>query len=230
MHQTSNVTLGEHGAACWDESFPEARATLPCDAAQCPDVFINVNYVNASTKGQTQRLGYIRLKMQECYGFNHAQQWNTLERDPLYPEWKDGLIDATRFGKASDELEENRVLACLAMQAKFYSLLVCEKGEAHAPKPALPASLLMVDYFPQTRGQWAEALESALAHAPEDEALQAMGHAFNRLKVVAEPGGAVALAAALFRGAEIEGDDVIVTISGGNVDADMFARALQTLG
>ena len=84
MHQTSNVTLGEHGAACWDESFPEARATLPCDAAQCPDVFINVNYVNASTKGQTQRLGYIRLKMQECYGFNHAQQWNTLERDPLY--------------------------------------------------------------------------------------------------------------------------------------------------
>lgn len=86
MHQTSNVTLGEHGAACWDESFPEARATLPCDAAQCPDVFINVNYVNASTKGQTQRLGYIRLKLQECYGFNHAQQWNTLERDPLYPD------------------------------------------------------------------------------------------------------------------------------------------------
>jgi threonine dehydratase len=64
----------------------------------------------------------------------------------------------------------------------------------------------------------------------DDEALKAMGHAFNRLKVVAEPGGAVALAAALFRGAEIEGDDVIVTISGGNVDADMFARALQTLG
>ena len=64
----------------------------------------------------------------------------------------------------------------------------------------------------------------------DDEALQAMGHAFNRLKLVAEPGGAVALAAALFRGDEIEGDDVIVTISGGNVDSDMFARALQTLG
>jgi threonine dehydratase len=61
------------------------------------------------------------------------------------------------------------------------------------------------------------------------EALKAMGHAFNRLKVVAEPGGAAALAAALFRCDEIEGDDVIVTISGGNVDADMFARALETL-
>lgn len=63
----------------------------------------------------------------------------------------------------------------------------------------------------------------------EDEALMAMAHAFNRLKVVAEPGGAVALAAALFRKDEIESDDVIVTISGGNVDAPMFARALETL-
>ena len=63
----------------------------------------------------------------------------------------------------------------------------------------------------------------------EAEALQAMAHAFNRLKVVAEPGGAVALAAALFRVDEIEGEDVIVTISGGNVDAPMFVRALETL-
>ena len=65
--------------------------------------------------------------------------------------------------------------------------------------------------------------------ATDDEALYAVAHAFNRLKVVAEPGGAIALAAALFRRDEIEGDDVIVTISGGNVDADMFARALATL-
>ena len=63
----------------------------------------------------------------------------------------------------------------------------------------------------------------------EDEALQAMAHAYNRLKLVAEPGGAVALAAALFRTDDIDGDDVIVTISGGNVDAPMFARALETL-
>ena len=63
----------------------------------------------------------------------------------------------------------------------------------------------------------------------EQEALQAMAYAWSRLKLVAEPGGAAALAAALFRKEEIEGDDVIVTISGGNVDADMFARALGTL-
>jgi threonine dehydratase len=61
----------------------------------------------------------------------------------------------------------------------------------------------------------------------EDEALHAMALAFSRLKLVAEPGGAVALAAALFRQDEIEGDAVICTISGGNVDADVFQMALS---
>ena len=62
----------------------------------------------------------------------------------------------------------------------------------------------------------------------EDDALNAMAAAFSRLKLVAEPGGAVALAAALYHGDQIEGTDVIVTISGGNVDADVFAKALKT--
>ncbi len=63
----------------------------------------------------------------------------------------------------------------------------------------------------------------------EDETLRAMAAAFLRLKLVAEPGGAVALAAALWHGDEIEGDTVICTISGGNVDPEIFARALCTL-
>jgi threonine dehydratase len=63
----------------------------------------------------------------------------------------------------------------------------------------------------------------------ETEALGAMAQAFFRLKLVAEPGGAAALAAALYRRDEIKGDDVIVTISGGNVDPAMFARALEQL-
>lgn len=60
----------------------------------------------------------------------------------------------------------------------------------------------------------------------EDEALRAMQLAFRHLKIVAEPGGAVALAAALFRRDEITGDAVICTVSGGNVDPEVFARAL----
>ncbi len=60
----------------------------------------------------------------------------------------------------------------------------------------------------------------------EDEVLRAMAMAFARLKIVIEPGGAVALAAALFHGEALEGDTVIAVASGGNVDADMFARAV----
>jgi threonine dehydratase len=63
----------------------------------------------------------------------------------------------------------------------------------------------------------------------DEEALRAMAAAFLRLKIVAEPGGAVGLAAALFRGDEVEGDAVICTVSGGNTDPAMFARALETL-
>ena len=63
----------------------------------------------------------------------------------------------------------------------------------------------------------------------EDEALRAMALAFLRLKVVLEPGGAVALAAALFRPDAIAGDTVIAVASGGNVDPGLFVRALATL-
>jgi threonine dehydratase len=64
----------------------------------------------------------------------------------------------------------------------------------------------------------------------EDEALRAVALAFSRLKIVVEPGGAVALAAALFHKDEIEGEAVIATVSGGNVDADVFAMALTKYG
>lgn len=64
----------------------------------------------------------------------------------------------------------------------------------------------------------------------EDEALHAVALAFSRLKIVVEPGGAVALAAALFHAEELDGEAVIVTASGGNVDADVFQSALTRFG
>ena len=63
----------------------------------------------------------------------------------------------------------------------------------------------------------------------DEDALRAMALAWQRLKLVAEPGGAVALAAALFQGAETRGDTIIAVISGGNVDRPVFDRALATL-
>jgi threonine dehydratase len=64
----------------------------------------------------------------------------------------------------------------------------------------------------------------------DDDVQRAMAQAFARLKLVAEPGGAVALAAALYHGDQIEGDTVICTISGGNVDRAVFLHALEQFG
>ena len=64
----------------------------------------------------------------------------------------------------------------------------------------------------------------------DDEAQMALAQAFARLKLVAEPGGAVALAAALYHGDQIDADTVICTISGGNVDRAVFLRALEQFG
>ncbi|MDJ0628751.1 MAG: threonine/serine dehydratase [Rhodobacter sp.] len=64
----------------------------------------------------------------------------------------------------------------------------------------------------------------------DDDCLRAMAAAFLRLKIVIEPGGAAALAAALYHPDAIEGDAVIAVATGGNVDAPMFIRALDAYG
>lgn len=63
----------------------------------------------------------------------------------------------------------------------------------------------------------------------DEDALRAMGLAFRYLKIVVEPGGAVALAAALFHGDHLTTETTICVASGGNVDAAMLTRALATL-
>ncbi len=62
----------------------------------------------------------------------------------------------------------------------------------------------------------------------DDEALSAMKTAMQSLKIVVEPGGAVALASALTGKLDVKGKTVVCVCSGGNVDTDMFARALAS--
>lgn len=60
----------------------------------------------------------------------------------------------------------------------------------------------------------------------EAEVLRAMRLAFEHLKIVVEPGGAVALAAVLAGKVAARGRTIGVVLSGGNVDPAVFARAL----
>ena len=68
-------------------------------------------------------------------------------------------------------------------------------------------------------------LAGALA-VDDAEALAAMAFAFRHLKLVLEPGGAVALAALLVGRLALEGRTALVVASGGNVDPAVYARAL----
>lgn len=61
----------------------------------------------------------------------------------------------------------------------------------------------------------------------DDQAMQAMALAFAHLRIVLEPGGAVALAAALFCDTS---DPVICVASGGNADPALFAASLARFG
>jgi len=61
----------------------------------------------------------------------------------------------------------------------------------------------------------------------DDEVRHAMYFAFDRLKLVIEPGGAVALAALLAGKVPESYKTVAVMLSGGNVDADLFSTVLN---
>lgn len=62
--------------------------------------------------------------------------------------------------------------------------------------------------------------------ASDAEVGTAVGFAFRELKLVVEPGGAVGLAALLAGRIDVTGKNVVIVLSGGNVDADLFARLI----
>src|SRR6202048_4144321 len=62
--------------------------------------------------------------------------------------------------------------------------------------------------------------------ASDAEVGAAVAFAFRELKLVVEPGGAVGLAALLAGRIDTSGKNVVLVLSGGNVDSDMFAKLI----
>jgi threonine dehydratase len=60
--------------------------------------------------------------------------------------------------------------------------------------------------------------------ATDQEVAAAMAFAFHELKLVVEPGGAVALAALMANKIDVRGKIAVAVLSGGNVDAELFHR------
>jgi threonine dehydratase len=60
--------------------------------------------------------------------------------------------------------------------------------------------------------------------ASDDEVAAAVAFAFAELKLVVEPGGAVALAALMTRKVDVTGKVAVAVLSGGNIDPELFSR------
>jgi threonine dehydratase len=80
----------------------------------------------------------------------------------------------------------------------------------------------------RTPGELTFAINRALVGegvcASDEEVARAVAFAFRELKLVVEPGGAVALAALLAGRIDIKGKVAVAVLSGGNVDSDLFHR------
>jgi threonine dehydratase len=63
--------------------------------------------------------------------------------------------------------------------------------------------------------------------ASDAEVGVAVGFAFRELKLVVEPGGSVGLAALLAGHIDARGKNVVIVLSGGNVDSDLFAKLVD---
>ena len=80
----------------------------------------------------------------------------------------------------------------------------------------------------RTPGELTFAINRALVGegvaATDLEVAAAVAFAFHELKLVVEPGGAVALGALLANKIEVKGKRVVAVLSGGNIDAELFHR------
>ena len=61
----------------------------------------------------------------------------------------------------------------------------------------------------------------------DKQVLKAMNFLYKHFKIVSEPGGAVAAAAAIFSADKLNEKDIIVVVSGGNVDSEIFSKAIS---
>ena len=107
------------------------------------------------------------------------------------------------------------------------SLAVGDRVTIEAGMPSLCDALLL-----ETPGELPfEIMKSHLSggvSVSDEQALSAVRVAFDEFKIVLEPSGAAALAAVLHGKVDVRGKTAGIICSGGNVDPDIFVRALKS--
>ena len=100
------------------------------------------------------------------------------------------------------------------------------KREAHAAGGRTICDALMAAIPGEITFAINSKLLSGGVTASDAEVGEAVRFAYRELKLVVEPGGAVGLAALLAGKIEAAGKNVVIVLSGGNVDADLYAKLI----
>jgi threonine dehydratase len=100
------------------------------------------------------------------------------------------------------------------------------KREAHAAKGRTICDALMASIPGEITFAINSKLLSRGVTASDAEVGAAVAFAYRELKLVVEPGGAVGLAALLAGRIDVKGKTVVIVLSGGNVDADLYAKLI----
>lgn len=100
------------------------------------------------------------------------------------------------------------------------------KREAHHAKHRTICDALMAEMPGEITFAVNGKLLTGGVTASDEEVGAAIAFAFRELKLVVEPGGAVGLAALLSGRLDAQGKNVVIVLSGGNVDADLYAELI----
>ncbi|MDA9770804.1 threonine/serine dehydratase [Emcibacteraceae bacterium] len=95
------------------------------------------------------------------------------------------------------------------------------------PSGSICDAILTVHPEPMTHKIMSDNLSGVLT-VTDDEVLVAMKYAWEKLKLVVEPGASVALAAVLHGKIDVKGKKLCIVLSGGNVDEETFVKALNS--
>jgi len=100
------------------------------------------------------------------------------------------------------------------------------KREAHHAKARTICDALMAEIPGEITFAVNGKLLAGGVIASDEEVAAAMAFAFRELKLVVEPGGAVGLAALLAGRLDLRSKTVVIVLSGGNVDAELFSKLI----
>ena len=186
----------------------EARGLAIIPPYDHPEVIAGQGTTGLELAEQARAAGVTRADVLVCCGGGGLSAGIALAFEALAPELRVRPTEPERFDDMTRSLAAHARVANATLSGSVCdAILTVRPGEMTFPILSRLAGPGLV--------------------VSDEEALRAMALAFAHLRVVLEPGGAVALAAALFHGDEVAGDSVIAIGSGGNVDSALFARTIQ---